>query len=352
LGYLPEVSTSCKYIDKNTQEAEFIMKRFVLGLILGTLLSLSSVAVASNKFEVIEQSINLVFNGKQMSLGQEYVAFNYDGHLYLPIRYFAESMGAAIGYNSTNETVSILFSSDQTVIKDPNFLGISVGNLVLNKKEGKTSIQGQLLIEESQETKKDPLYCFFTLHFYNQSGLEIGQADYGLLLERENQIGGINQFETMGSGDLTNYSRVELKVSYFDETPAKGNTPPVPYIKSNQEILPILSSYCWNVCADYPSPVRHVQNQKPVQVLPGEEVTVGFDYTPKPTKVTVNRYRIESGQQMESANEQLINNVFSFPSEEGVYVYTIFAQWKISEKYVTGDANYVFIVQVEQLQKD
>ncbi|TMV49926.1 hypothetical protein FE783_10135 [Paenibacillus mesophilus] len=63
---------------------------------------------------------------------------------------------------------------------------------------------------------------------------------------------------------------------------------------------------------------------------------------------TVTTYRIEIGQQIESANEQLINNVFSFPSEEGVYVYQIFAQWKISEKYITGDANYVFIVQIEQ----
>ncbi|GAA3401836.1 stalk domain-containing protein [Paenibacillus hodogayensis] len=324
------------------------MKKFVLGLVLGILLSLSSVAVASNKLEVIKQSINFVVNGKTISMGQEYAAFNYDGHLYMPIRFFAESIGASIGYNAASETVSVLFSTNRIVIKDPLFPSISVGNLVLNQKGGETSIQGQLLVDENLETQKNPRYCFFTLHFYNQSGMEIGQADYGVLLDRPNQMGGIHPFQTRGNGDLTHYARIELKVGYFDETPIKGSLPPVPYIKSNANLSPLLSSYCWIGCADYPGPVRRVENQKPVQVLPGDSVTVEFDYTPKPAAVTVTRYRIENGQQVETAREPLIDNVFSFPSEEGVYVYQIFAQWKISEKYVSGDASYVFIVQVER----
>lgn len=324
------------------------MKRFVLGLILGVILSLSSVALASNKIEVIEQSIDLVFNGNKVDMDQEYVAFNYEGHLYLPIRYFAESMGAAIGYNANIETVSVLFPRDRSVIKDPSFPNISVSNLVLNKNDGKTVIQGQLLIDENQETKKDTRYCFFTLHFYNQSGLEIGQAEYSSILENENEIGVINRFKTAGFGDLTNYSLVKLKVNYFDEVPIKGSTPPVPFLKSNKEISPILSSHCWQGCTDYATPVIHLQNQEPVQVMTGEKVLIGFDYTPSPANITVTRYRVENGKQIEPVNEQLINSVFSFPSEEGIYIYSIFAQWKTTEKYVDGDASYVFKVQVNR----
>ncbi|TMV45642.1 copper amine oxidase N-terminal domain-containing protein [Paenibacillus mesophilus] len=328
------------------------MKKFALGLLVGILFSLTSVAVASNTIEITPSPIKLIFNGKKANMGEEYAAFNYNGHLYVPIRYVSEAVGAAIGYNAKNETVSVLFSKDHAVIKDPNFPNIAVSNIEVAKNDNK-KVSGQLLIDKNRESN-DPLYCFFTLSFYDRSGLKLGQIEKGLVLEggrdygKINELGVIHEFEAIGDGDFTSYSRLELKVNYFDVVPIKGSTPPVPSITSHPTLPVTLSSYCWRGCADYLSPIKHIDSigQKPVEVHPGAEAVIYFDYYPKPKIVQLSRYLVEDGKQIDAAKEHLVNNVFSFPSEKGVYVYSLFAQWKTSDKYVDGDASYVFIVKV------
>lgn len=87
------------------------MKRFILGLCCGICLSLGSAAYASESIQSLLVNVNFLFNGIKKEISSEYSVFNYQGHIYVPIRFVAESMGSTVDYEDSSHRISIKQSS-------------------------------------------------------------------------------------------------------------------------------------------------------------------------------------------------------------------------------------------------
>ncbi|CAG7626163.1 DUF4309 domain-containing protein [Paenibacillus allorhizosphaerae] len=87
------------------------MKKIILGLILGIGLTATTGVFASNIIQTTLFPAKFLFNGAPKEAnGNEYVVLNHNGHVYVPVRFVAESMGALVKYEDTTKTISI----DQT----------------------------------------------------------------------------------------------------------------------------------------------------------------------------------------------------------------------------------------------
>jgi hypothetical protein len=82
------------------------MKKFAIGLFCGLLLSLATVVFASNSIQAILFPSKVWFhsNGavKELDSTVENEVLNYNNKAYIPLRAFAEAMGAAVGYESAS----------------------------------------------------------------------------------------------------------------------------------------------------------------------------------------------------------------------------------------------------------
>ncbi|HJV44700.1 MAG TPA: copper amine oxidase N-terminal domain-containing protein [Bacillota bacterium] len=83
------------------------MKKFILGLTCGIVISATTVAFATDTIQAYLSSTKYVFNGQSKELGSEYITLNYNGHNYVPVRFIAESLGASIEYDNNNPTVFV-----------------------------------------------------------------------------------------------------------------------------------------------------------------------------------------------------------------------------------------------------
>jgi hypothetical protein len=83
------------------------MKKFILGLVLGGFLSLSTAAYATNSLEVLMFPVNFLINGQQKQVDNGYTVFNYNGNAYVPIRFIAENMAAEVNYDEENKRIII-----------------------------------------------------------------------------------------------------------------------------------------------------------------------------------------------------------------------------------------------------
>jgi hypothetical protein len=84
------------------------LKKLVLGLICGLIFAVSTVTYASDAVQVYLFPAKFSFNGKVTELSSdEYVILNYNGHAYVPIRFVAETMGAAVSYNESKRTIFV-----------------------------------------------------------------------------------------------------------------------------------------------------------------------------------------------------------------------------------------------------
>ncbi|MDF2649926.1 MAG: copper amine oxidase-like protein [Paenibacillus sp.] len=179
------------------------MKKIIIGAVLGFTISASSIAFASESIQALLFAVKFQFNGQGVEIGEEYKVLNYDGHTYVPIRFVAENIGAAIDYDTDNETIVI--KNGPLDIKDPNYKGISVGNLILTKDGKNTKVIGQLKMENMGNEKN---MVGANLSFYNEKDEEIGE----IAITRHDFSNEAKSFEAIGVGDFRAYSAVKLHI--------------------------------------------------------------------------------------------------------------------------------------------
>lgn len=179
------------------------MKKFLLGLSLGLAIACSTVAFASGSIQALLFPASFEINGSNIRLNNDYKVLNVDGHAYVPIRFIAENLGATIDYDA--ESQKIFVKNKILDLTDPDYKGISVGNLILTKEGNNTKVTGQLKMVGVGSTKNT---IAASLSFYNDKSEKIGDIaingnDFGV----ESQT-----FVLEGSGDFRAYSAVNLHI--------------------------------------------------------------------------------------------------------------------------------------------
>jgi hypothetical protein len=80
----------------------FVIKKFLLGLICGLALFAATAAAASNEIRALISSIAVSYHvgGETLDTNDDSsIALNYKGKLYVPLRTFAETLGASVYYH-------------------------------------------------------------------------------------------------------------------------------------------------------------------------------------------------------------------------------------------------------------
>ena len=109
-----------------------------------------------------------------------------------------------------------------------------------------------------------------------------------------------------------------------------------------------LGTYCWSSngqgeCVDTAGPVELLKGKKPIEVRPGEVVTLKMKYKPLPNKVHLNQVKNEKVIEV-----PVVNYRFTAPTEKGIYFYSYGVWWmdKKDKNVSNGDAFYAFALEV------
>jgi len=103
------------------------LKKFFLGFILGIILSVTATAYASDTFNSIVQfPVKYIFNGQEITLDDEYVTLNYNGHTYVPIRFMTENMGATVDYDEKTQTIKANYDTDAMQLVKTDSVSLAV----------------------------------------------------------------------------------------------------------------------------------------------------------------------------------------------------------------------------------
>ncbi|MDB5052659.1 MAG: copper amine oxidase-like protein [Bacilli bacterium] len=179
------------------------MKKFILGLCCGLIIACSSVAFASGSIQALLFPASFEINGNNVALNNDYKVLNVDGHAYVPIRFIAENLGGTIDYDP--ELQKIFVKNRNLDFTDPDYKGISIGNLILTKVGNKTKVTGQLKMEGVGNSKN---MIGANLSFYNVKNEKIGDIVInGNDFDSQSQI-----FVAEGAGDFRAYSSVILHI--------------------------------------------------------------------------------------------------------------------------------------------
>ncbi|WP_177237700.1 stalk domain-containing protein [Paenibacillus sp. 1_12] len=107
------------------------MRKLIIGFIIGLIVSLSTVAYGSSPIQDFLSSANFNFNGKPTTLSNEYSVINYNGHVYVPIRFVAENLAAIeINYDDETKTISV----EQSSIKFDEYINAPIPFVAYEKK--------------------------------------------------------------------------------------------------------------------------------------------------------------------------------------------------------------------------
>lgn len=84
------------------------MKRFIVGLFCGVVLTASTTIYATNEIKALLFPVKFQFNGESREVGSRFSVLNYEGHTYVPLRFMAENLGAGAVYDGKTRTVSVV----------------------------------------------------------------------------------------------------------------------------------------------------------------------------------------------------------------------------------------------------
>ncbi|WP_179233087.1 stalk domain-containing protein [Paenibacillus rigui] len=197
------------------------MNKFILGLSLGVLLSISGAAVfASETVQSLLVPVTFEKNGKPVATDPEYGVLNYNGHVYVPVRFVAQAFGAAIGYDAEQQRVIMKdrFSDDLDLF-DPKYRGVMAGNLIVTKEGDHTKVAGQLqMTQPSIRTNS----VEGRLTFYDEQGKLIGEAAFQGDAFGSEPVA----FEAAGAGHFNQYASVKLDIRKVNLRPIIADPDP------------------------------------------------------------------------------------------------------------------------------
>lgn len=157
------------------------MKKFLLGFLLGTILPIMAVACAyrtpnsSQPLKIKPFSANIHFNADVKKVNDGYTLINYNGHVYAPIRFVAENMGATVHfdhYPSTKEnSISILYATpnpkDLTLKDDKGIVNVRITEIISQPNATHTQVLGQVMLNKTDYKSNS---VNFKVNFYDKNG--------------------------------------------------------------------------------------------------------------------------------------------------------------------------------------
>ncbi|MEK8128482.1 hypothetical protein WMW72_11250 [Paenibacillus filicis] len=191
------------------------VKKFVIGVMAGAILSLSATSLATNLTDVSLFPVKYVFNDIEKPIPTEYSSINYNGHAYVPIRFIAENTNLNIGYDETGKRVLINYGIDgqnaapippqyQEENYDPNLPyktnnALPYGNIKVTK-EGLNSLVSFQLLNDIPDNDMGGV-----MRFYDSQANFLGQ-----LLISQTFSAGINTYNGEIVADLSTYKYATL----------------------------------------------------------------------------------------------------------------------------------------------
>lgn len=159
-------------------------RKFILGLLVGSVLAFAATGYASSTIQAIFFPARIDFfvnstDGKSVDGVSDSVVLNFDNKAYVPLRLFAESMGATVDYQipTTDEDfhkIQIFLADDKQMnLHDPND-NISVGNLIVRFGDNKTNISGMVKLNKDFPNRGEGLR--FTLEMFDDHGILVGSS--------------------------------------------------------------------------------------------------------------------------------------------------------------------------------
>ncbi|MFD3258112.1 hypothetical protein ACE3MQ_05820 [Paenibacillus lentus] len=123
-----------------------------------------------------------------------------------------------------------------------------------------------------------------------------------------------------------------------------GNEPPQPKLTADGKRIRIYqSSYCWSTkCVDYISPNEMLKDKDKDRIFKNATIRIQFEGK-QPTELVLTKYN-----QDEIAQETITDNEFNVSSTEGIYYYSLSANWLIDKenRIGEGDSSYAFAIEV------
>jgi hypothetical protein len=209
----------CTYIDTKTYGG-YHMKKFIMGVVVGGILSLTSVVAASDSIQTYLFEAYFTINGHSTTVDKGYSVLNYNGSAYVPVRFLAEQLGASVDYNDVNKEIVINhFSSNMKILTDSKYPNVHFSLLDLYLDGGYTGIHGLLSVDHLNDATITEHEIDFSLSFYDTNEKLIGTAlgsqransDYKQTIST-GEIRVVNAGEV---GDFSNYSNVKFKVTNY-----------------------------------------------------------------------------------------------------------------------------------------
>lgn len=178
------------------------MKKFLIGLLCGVVFTVSTSVYATDSIQMLLFPAKFLFNEMPRDLKDEMPIVNYNGSVYVPIRFVTENLGAVVGYETNSKTIQI--KNQPLHINDSADHSFKVGNLILVSAESNTKVIGQI------DTGDYKGRVGVNLTFLNEQGNQIGFVDFGNI----NYSSGIHTFDTIGKGHFRKYSSVKMHINY------------------------------------------------------------------------------------------------------------------------------------------
>lgn len=331
------------------------MKKWIGGMLFGLLLGIGAVANGSNAIQAVLFPASFSFNGEEKEVGKDFAVLNYNGHVYVPIRFVAESMNAAVSYRADNKQISILFEDGGLLLRDPAYPEIAVGNLQLNEVEGKRELGGKVMLDGDIAGKRmdldAPIRFMGKLVFYDLNSAVSGSAFVSFVFDREHHPLQLQMFQTELVGEYVPGGHVKLFVAYLGQADSEM-LPPMPDVQlPNGSAVPLeVGTYCWVACVeqriDYSS-------LTPFRTASSTSVAVNYKGNSQPDVLALTVRELsepaDGGKENESAPiekpVEMIDGTFRTPEHAGLYIYRLTGRWS-GEESVSGDAQYGFVIEV------
>lgn len=254
-------------------------------------------------------------------------------------------MGGALSYNEQEQLISILSNRSPSLLHDPDFPEVYIGDLQVTPSEKGSLVSGSILWDDAQSIRSlDDRGVTFSgmIVFYDDHKTVIGKANFMHSFNRTTATR-IQHFEVPTEAVIPEYTNYKLAGGYI-LAPNEIDKPPIPSVSingsadSNVEVE--IGTYCWFSCIDKAGISQLLSDNAPLEVASGALIPLTFKGNNKPTSVLAASIH---DQQMIPI--KLDNGTFSVPTERGTYYYAFSAKWSGSDGW-GGDAEYGLVIKV------
>ncbi|UKS25250.1 copper amine oxidase N-terminal domain-containing protein [Paenibacillus sp. HWE-109] len=141
------------------------MRKYILGLSAGLLIASSVSVYASNEIKAYLFPVSVSVNQNEINYSKNYATINYEGSAYVPLRFFAEYMGAKVEYNDSYPKINI-HTFDQDNVKS-----------MINSKDKDNFFEMASYSKNLEYSSDEPIYLWSTLNYMGSNSLTITHGE-------------------------------------------------------------------------------------------------------------------------------------------------------------------------------